>query len=235
MAIATKNRRTDRTDEEAYQELKERIVSGTLAPGSRLIETTLVKRLGANRYAVRSAIERLEHEGFVKRLPGGRARWEVSALTIADFREVSGIMGALHGWAGKLVAELDDTRRREIISDLRSINEDLRIAATGTPVNRARAAALDTRFHRRIVDAVAGPRLSAILQSQEPVIERYERSYMVFLAPTLATSADEHDTVIEAIAAGDPEAVEHAIETNWKNAAVRYATVMENEGERGNW
>jgi DNA-binding GntR family transcriptional regulator len=235
MATTTTKRHVEHAEDEAYLELKERIVSGILAPGSRLIETTLIKKLDANRYSVRSAIERLEHEGFVERLPGGRARWEVSSLTIADFREVSGIMGALHGWAGKLVAELDDERRREIVADLRSINEELRIAATGEPVDRARAAALDTRFHRRIVDAVAGPRLSAILQSQEPVIERYERSYMVFLAPTLATSADEHDRVIDAIDAGDPEAVEHAIENNWKNAADRYAAVMEDEGERGNW
>jgi len=231
----TTNARNDRTDDAAYHELRERIVSGKLAPGSRLIESTLVKRMDANRYAVRSAIEKLEHEGLVTRLPGGRARWEVSALTIADFREVSGIMGSLHGWAGRLVAGLDEGARRKVVDDLRAINDDLREVAARKPLDRTRAAALDNSFHRRIVDAVAGPRLSAILESQEPVIERYERSYMVFLVSTLATSADEHEAIIEAIESGKPKVVEREIAANWDNAAERYASVMEDEGERGTW
>jgi len=228
-------RTNDRIEDGAYLTLRERIVSGQLAPGSRIIESTLVKRLGVNRYAVRSAIEKLEHEGLVTRLAGGRARWEVAPLTIADFREVSGIMGSLHGWAGRQAARLPDDRRAEVVAELRAINDELRERSRHEPLDRALMAALDTRFHRTVVDAVAGPRLSTILQSQEPVIERYERSYMVFLASTLATSADEHDAIIEAISSGKPEAVKRALEANWENAAERYASVMEDEGEKGTW
>jgi hypothetical protein len=35
--------------------------------------------------------------------------------------------------------------------------------------------------------------------------------------------------------AGDPDATQQAIETNWRNAAERMADVIEALGERGSW
>ena len=202
-AVATSTgSRNGRTDDTAYLDLRDRIVSGKLPPGARLSESTLVERLGVNRYAVRSAIEKLEHEGLVTRLPGGRARWEISALTVADFREVSGIMGSLHAYAAGLVADLEDDTRLQLVSELYAINGELREVVESQPLDRTRAAQLDNRFHRRIIDAVAGPRLSAILKSQEPVVERYSRSYLVFMPPSIAASVDEHDAMMGLAASG---------------------------------
>ena len=45
--------------------LRERIMSGGLAPGNRLIERDLVERYEVARGTVRSALQRLEHEGLV--------------------------------------------------------------------------------------------------------------------------------------------------------------------------
>lgn len=45
--------------------LRERIMSGELEPGSRLIERDLVERYEVGRGTVRAALQRLEHEGLV--------------------------------------------------------------------------------------------------------------------------------------------------------------------------
>ena len=49
----------------AYQELRRIIVWGQLAPGSRISERTVAERLKLSRTPVRSALHRLEQEGFV--------------------------------------------------------------------------------------------------------------------------------------------------------------------------
>ncbi|MFB6240160.1 MAG: GntR family transcriptional regulator, partial [Gemmatimonadota bacterium] len=51
---------------ETYTRLRELIVRGQLAPGSRIIETDVAERLGVSRTPVRSALQRLEQEGFIE-------------------------------------------------------------------------------------------------------------------------------------------------------------------------
>ena len=53
----------------AYEELKTLILSEALPPGSFLSERALGQKLGMSKTPVRSAIERLENEGFVSVSP----------------------------------------------------------------------------------------------------------------------------------------------------------------------
>ena len=55
-----------------YHELRGLIVRGQLAPGARIAERAVGERLGASRTPVRSALHRLQQEGFVS--PDGRGR-----------------------------------------------------------------------------------------------------------------------------------------------------------------
>lgn len=94
---------------------------------------------------------------------------------------------------------------------------------------------LDLAFHETYVEGVAGPRVVALHRAIKPQSERYARLYINVLLDELPTSVKEHDTITAAIAKGDPRAAQRAVETNWHNAAVRLATVMEESGERGLW
>jgi DNA-binding GntR family transcriptional regulator len=221
--------------ESAYRELQEMIVDGRLAPGSRIIETDLVDRLGVSRTSVRSALDRLHQEGIVSRQEGGRVRWFVSPLTIPDVREISEIMSALEGIAGRRVAELSRDERKKVVSRLREINEELHRAVKERPPDSARAAELDVAFHRGYVEAAGRPRLVGFCESLEAQVQRYTRSYMAYLAPIASSSVDEHKAIISAIERGNADAVEIAIQSNWLQAADRYVSVIETVGERGNW
>ncbi len=53
-----------------YKELRHRLVTGAIAPGTRLVELDLAADLSVSRTPVREALRRLESDGFVQRIPG---------------------------------------------------------------------------------------------------------------------------------------------------------------------
>jgi DNA-binding GntR family transcriptional regulator len=219
-----------------YETILELIVQGELAPGSRLIETDLVERLGVERRAVRSMLQRLEHEGLVTRLDGGRARWVVAPLTLVDFTELMEIMAELEGLAARRAAKLPLPQRKRLVEKLRAINTRLRKAADGeTPLDTVRAAQQVSHFHCDLVEGAGGARLTAICESMKPQAARYAHAYIGFIVPTFTASADEHSLVIDAIERGDAEGADRAIRRNLAKGAERYARVMETVGEKGIW
>lgn len=52
-----------------HDRLREMILSGTIQPGSRLVETELAEMFGTSRGPVRSALKQLEHGGLVAQRP----------------------------------------------------------------------------------------------------------------------------------------------------------------------
>ena len=84
----------------AYRRLRELIVTGKLAPGSRIIETSVVGRLGVSRTPVRAALQRLQQEGYVVvTSPGQQSRMAVAPLTQEDAIELFGMVSAVEGLA----------------------------------------------------------------------------------------------------------------------------------------
>ena len=55
--------------ERAYDEIKRMVLTGELNPGTFLAERQLAARLGMSKTPVRSALERLESEGFIRISP----------------------------------------------------------------------------------------------------------------------------------------------------------------------
>ena len=218
-----------------YNELRALIVSGQLPPGARVAERAVVARMGLSRTPVRSALHRLQQEGFVASVGrAGDQRLIVTPLTRGDGHEVFLVVGHLEGLAARQAASLPADRRRKLVQKLRTVNKDLARAS------RAKAAPsrlfdLDVAFHDTYVDGVAGPRLVALHRAIKPQCERYARLYINVLLDELPTSVREHDAIAAAIAKGDPRAAQRAVETNWHNAADRLASVIEEVGERGSW
>jgi DNA-binding GntR family transcriptional regulator len=218
-----------------YHELRALIISGQLPPGARIAERAVVERLGSSRTPVRSALHRLQQEGFVSSSGSARdQRLFVTPLTQSDGRELLLIVGHLEGLAVREAASLPTEPRRALVRKLREINRELGIAAK-TRGNHARAFELDLAFHCAYVEDIAGPRLLALHRAIKPQSERYTRLYVSVLLDELPTSVKEHEIIIRGIAAGDPEAAQRAVETNWRNASQRLARVIADLGERGLW
>lgn len=219
-----------------YRKLRELIVRGQLAPGSRIVETDVSKRLGVSRTPVRGALQRLQQEGYIVDSPSlQQSRPTVAPLTHEDAYELFSIVAEVEGLAARFAAQLPAGEREALATELTSINTQFKKAAEAKQQNHNRLWELDERFHRCYVEKGAGPRLQALFEAVKPQAERYERIYVSLLARDLKASVNEHVVIVRAIRSGTPDAAQAAVQTNWRNAAQRLGAVITNVGERGHW
>lgn len=220
---------------QAYRKLRGAIVWGQLSPGLRISERAIAEWLGLSRTPVRSALHRLEQEGFVSSYGHGRERHLVAApLTLADGQEVYFIVGHLEGLAARTAAALPAARRKKLVARMRELNREL-AAESRKKGDAARVFDLDLEFHRTYVEDVVGPRLLTLHRAIKPQSERYSRLYISVLLDELSTSVKEHEAIVRSIAEGDPDAAQRTVERNWSNAAARLARIIAQHGERGSW
>jgi DNA-binding GntR family transcriptional regulator len=217
--------------EQVYTRLRDLIVQGSLAAGSRIVETEIASRLGVSRTPVREALQRLQQEGFVMGSPGAQqSRLTVAPLTREDVHELLDVVGALEGLGARRAASLDVGDRRALARDLRTLNQEFARAGRSEPLDHSRLYDADERLHRRIVQAGVGPRLLALHEAVKPQAERYIRMYISLLTTDIKSSVDEHDSIIAAIEEGRAGDAEEAVEVNWRHAANRLSRVIETAG-----
>jgi DNA-binding GntR family transcriptional regulator len=222
--------------EQVYFRLRDLIVQGLVAPGSRIIETEIASRLNVSRTPVREALQRLQQEGFVSSAPGAQqSRLTVTPLTRADVQELLGIVGALEGLGAFIAARQEELKRKALARELRAANAEFQRAGRGNSADHSRLYDTDERFHRGIIEASGGPRLLALHTAIKPQAERYIRMYISLLTTDLEVSVAEHTAIIDAIENGKAEAAREAAETNWRHAADRLTRVISIAGERGSW
>jgi GntR family transcriptional regulator of vanillate catabolism len=83
--------------------LRELVLDGAFAPGERVPEIDLAKRLGVSRTPLRLALSTLAYEGLLEPLPGGG--FVVRSFTRADVSDAIELRGVLEGTAARLAAE----------------------------------------------------------------------------------------------------------------------------------
>jgi DNA-binding GntR family transcriptional regulator len=219
----------------AFQEIRELIVYGKMAPGTWIVEADLAERLNMSRTPVRSAIHWLQREGYIlAQRSVTKSRMIVAPLTKDDANQLYMIIGHIEGIAGRGAAQMSEKERQPLIQQLKTLNDKLRtIADTRDPSGDIFD--LDRNFHRLIVDAGAGARLVTLHAAIEPQTERYWRLYASSIIGDLHTSVEEHQKIICGLVAGDPAAVESALQNNWLKGSERLGHVIDIFGERGSW
>lgn len=223
--------------EAAFNQIRELIVHGKLAPGSRVVEADLANRLDVSRTPVRAALHRLQQEGYIGVIlgSGSKAKLAVAPLTQEDARELYSIVGHLEGLAARATVELESHARASLLARLNELNSRLRELAASGRGDPNVIFELDISFHQAIVDAGAGPRLRCLHAAIKPQTERYWRLYASSILDQLGLSVGEHVVIIESIAARNGEAAERGMQSNWQNGTERLAKVIASLGERGSW
>ena len=221
-----------------YVELRDLIVSGAMAPCSPVVDQRVAEVIGVSRTTVRTALRQLAREGFVTRVSVGEhhSRFEVGPLTIDEMREWYSIYGALDGIAARGAATLVGPRRQEIGQRVQELARAHLEAGSGDDPKHDKVQCVDAALHGTYVQAGGGPRLLRQYATVGPHVERYGIFYATALILKLPSEIyHEHCAIADAIAAGDPDLAERAAVTNWRNATVRFETVMRRWGERGHW
>ena len=186
---------TDLISDRAYAELRERIVTLRLAPGTVLREDELMTDLAIGRTPLREAVKRLALENLVAVQP--RSGTYVTAVEASDIVYISEVRAELEGQAAELAARRLDGDARERIEALLD-----RIRASARDGDAAALMGLDESIHRRVWEAARNPYLTETL-------DRYFvlslRIWYVVLdrVPTLGASVLDHARMLEAILAGD--------------------------------
>ncbi|MEJ2665775.1 MAG: GntR family transcriptional regulator [Deinococcales bacterium] len=97
--------------EQSLDALREAIITGALAPGSKLVEARLASELEVSRGPLREAIRQLAEEGLVEHIPYRGAY--VRKLTIRDLEEMYSYRTTLETFAFKLAWDKRDARFEE--------------------------------------------------------------------------------------------------------------------------
>lgn len=218
-----------------YVRLRDLMVRGQLAPGSRIIETRLAERLGVSRTPVREALQRLQHEGLIERQgeDGRGSKSVVAPLTERDGRELFALLGLIERGAAREAAELPEAERQSLVEELGSVNQALRSGEDGERSDVSRWFEWDAECHRGLVEVGAGRRLRSLHRSYRLQAERYARFCRFLREDRTARMARDNEDILRAVGAGNARAAADAAEGCWAGRAERLREQIRQSGERG--
>jgi DNA-binding GntR family transcriptional regulator len=203
--------------DEVYEHMKGRILSGEFAGGMRLNPVEIGAMLGVSRTPVREAFHRLDVEGLVTITPNRGA--VVTTLTVDDVRELFKIRTSLEMLAAAEAApRLHEDALDEFELLLRRMER-----VRGDPkqwVVRHEA------FHDRIYQFARMPRLSAEIRRLREAIHPYLRLYIDIYHHT-EMPGYEHQGLLAEIASRDPERAARAVREHIDCAAAGVIDFLE--------
>ncbi|MGX5696024.1 GntR family transcriptional regulator [Agromyces soli] len=171
--------------------IRDQILDGVRAPGSKLVERDLADELGVSRVPVREALKTLVAEGLVTQRP--RTWAVVREFTPADVADLNEVRSALEVLTFRLAA---NRRTSEGLERLRAVlDAELEAAAAGD-VARARRAAAD--FHETVT-SIAGNELLFEIDG----LLRSRIRWLLVQHEDLAEVGAEHEALYDAIAQRD--------------------------------
>ena len=204
-------------------QLRQAIVEGEFAPGSKISEPELAARLGISRGPLREAMRRLESTNLVERRPNLGAR--VITLSSEQLLEIYLIREALEGLAARLAAERMSAAG---IADLKGLLAQHRaeIARESWQAYFQKEGDLD--FHYRIVQGSGNQRLIGILCDDLYHLARMYRCKFGMVSDRARDALKEHELILDAIAERDGELAElmmrRHIRASRRNVERRLAT-----------
>ncbi|MCW5772349.1 MAG: GntR family transcriptional regulator [Rhodospirillaceae bacterium] len=192
--------RAGRQSDQAFDRIHRAILRCELAPGEIIAEADLAARFGLKRAATRSALDRLSMMALLR--PVRRRGYRVKPVTVRDVNDLFQLRGIVECAAVRLAAGRVDE------ANLRRLD---RICTAGyTPGDRDSEALFlhaNTEFHLMVAAAAGNERLMTVLAG---LLGEMERLFHFGLAVRDRSQEmqQEHQALIEALAAGDADAAE---------------------------
>ncbi|WP_247043191.1 GntR family transcriptional regulator [Arthrobacter rhizosphaerae] len=194
-------------------QLREQIVQGMFRPGEQINESVLASQLNTSRGPVREALQRLCQEGI---LVSRRNRGVfVLELSIDDIREIYAVREAVETTAADALLDAGQEQVDGTCQVLTSVIEDMakQVAASDWQA----IARLDMQFHTAFVSGTGNTRLIRIYET----LAAESRMCILNLAvayPRIDVLVQEHQNLLDLLAAGDREALHKAIARHMQKA-----------------
>ena len=193
--------------EKVYQQVARWIIDGTMVPGEKLNEGEIAAWFSVSRTPVHEALMLLAEHHFVEVLPSRGSYVSRLSLEEADgvYEAISALNGVLTGLASEKRTEAD-------LDDLRSLNQRFDNALRAG--NSEALLELDDAFHLRIAEIAGNPYLIKYLRQLQMHITRFEHIFIRDEGDRKHSTQD-HQAIIDAIAAGDKVRAAALAEANW--------------------
>jgi DNA-binding GntR family transcriptional regulator len=193
--------------ESVYEQLKMRILKGTLKPGTRLMEVELADDLGVSRTPVREAMRQLEKEGLVEIKPKRGAY--VSNISVDDMIDTLIVRKELEGLCAELAAKaINEELSEQLEGIMRQYTQAINNADTEEIIH------YDEAFHRCVSEITGNRTLIETYTICQDRTLRFRYLYYEDFKRYESMPA-EHKAIADAIESGDAErarrtAEEHA-------------------------
>lgn len=184
--------------------LERRILSGELAPGTKLIETDIATALGVSRGPVREAFRTLAQSGLVhtEKNRGVFVR-EIAPEEVDDLYELRAVLDGLIGrLAAARIGRPQLARLRALVKQMQTVGRALDAAAY-FPLN--------IEFHDLLAECTGNRALLANYRRVVNELTLYRRQIVMRNSDNITLSTREHEAVVEAVAAGDSATAERLL------------------------
>jgi DNA-binding GntR family transcriptional regulator len=193
---------TSRSGERVYRNLREQILTGLLAPDSRLVELHLAQHFAVSRTPVREALKRLIAEGLV--VSDATRGMIVRDVDLAEVEDIYVVRESLDGLAARLAsthASPNDLTRLHLLNELMRDSAETQRWDAVVQIN--------IKFHEVLYAAADNERLATIGRSLQDAVGRYSPRALSDPA-RVAAVVQEHEDIVQALEARDPDASESA-------------------------
>lgn len=195
----------------AYAQIRERILSGRLAPGERVTVRPLSDELDLSPTPIRTALTALERQGLLE--ARDHRGFFVPELDAEDFEEIYELREVLEGVASRHAATSES--RSELVAKLRELLAAQRIAIEENAIDHY--GDLDVDFHREIWHESGRTRLASVADNLFGQM-RVGNNISANVAGRPEASLNEHAEIIEAIESGNASRAEIAVRAHIRSA-----------------
>jgi len=204
--------------ENAFNQLQQWIIDGTLHAGEKLNDTELAAALGVSRTPIRESLQLLEVQGFVKMFPGKAT--QVTEVDRNSITELLPPLAALQALSAELaIPHLTD----EAITLLESTNE--RFAEAVYTKDYFSALKIDEEFHQIVVDIANNSYILSMVESLQAHVRRLFFHNSIVLTEQ---SIEEHGKIIQLLKERDALTVAATMRDNWLRAIDEFHSLPSN-------
>jgi DNA-binding GntR family transcriptional regulator len=184
----------------AYEQIRKRILDGTVPLGARLKESKLAAEIGVSRTPIREALRRLAAEGLVSHSFHHGA--QVVSPSDQDLADLFELRLLVEGLGAELAASRVTPEEVEGLEAAARGMEELLESPTRDLAERM--AELNQRFHRMVIESAKSERVLAGFTSTVD-LPLALRTFQHYSRTELLRSATQHRDLVAALRAGDPQ------------------------------
>jgi DNA-binding GntR family transcriptional regulator len=223
----------DNHSQKAYRHIRQKLLDGSVPPGSRLSYGTIGKEIGISATPVREAVGQLASEGFVELVPQLGAI--VRELTREEAIELYELREALESFAARRAAErISDRLLRELDRNLAASAGIVEKVKRSGKESADRAIAnqfhtLDLAFHMTIIEASRNRRMLKVVGDSHILTRIFQADRHAFRLDILETTQSEHEAIAAAIRSRSGDEAHEAMQRHIRNSLDLTLTEADNE------